>query len=527
MPPPQYVPVRPTQPSSQSASRSTTATDIRKRTITITGPPIRPTNTTTVPSSSLSTGYPTRPAPTCNDVPQRSQMSSVTSTGSSRDVTQSGARRVPLPELPSKEPEFTKASRPNSQIEQREVPVPEPGQKARGKELASTSRPNSRAEQVAARAGSSTTRLQKKPPTDMGRIAKKPVPEVSASGVATSSSKVHPDKGGGPLLPERTRVRSVTQPTASQLARTKASTGRKLPAVPSKPGWGRPVPQKVKVSAKSTSSSRATDKVAMPSSASHRPITPASVPLPQSPPPLRTSFPEELPEQSREPDVVVVEGEAVADTQGETLPFVQDREDRQIPEEEHDVHGDIPAVQESGSPPAGPTASLVEDKTLRDDPTSDCRASIDKHSTVVRMAHEDLGQQAQVILSGEVSGPSSDTPTTPHAEPQILLDAHASIIGTPISALLSSIQRGFLFTPSSPLSPPQSYLNRGFLSGTASNLVNPFPLYTHRLESHQVVDDDSDSLEFLGKPAVVVHGEDFPRQTLQDAEVDNKFTVAL
>ncbi|KIJ61362.1 hypothetical protein HYDPIDRAFT_31446 [Hydnomerulius pinastri MD-312] len=29
---------------------------------------------------------------------------------------------------------------------------------------------------------------------------------------------------------------------------------------------------------------------------------------------------------------------------------------------------------------------------------------------------------------------------------------------TPITALLSSIQRGFLFTPSSPLSPPQAYL---------------------------------------------------------------------
>ena len=29
---------------------------------------------------------------------------------------------------------------------------------------------------------------------------------------------------------------------------------------------------------------------------------------------------------------------------------------------------------------------------------------------------------------------------------------------TPITTLLSSIQRGFLFTPSSPLSPPQNYL---------------------------------------------------------------------
>ena len=34
----------------------------------------------------------------------------------------------------------------------------------------------------------------------------------------------------------------------------------------------------------------------------------------------------------------------------------------------------------------------------------------------------------------------------------------AAPAGTPISTLLTSIQQGFLFTPYSPLSPPQSYL---------------------------------------------------------------------
>lgn len=47
--------------------------------------------------------------------------------------------------------------------------------------------------------------------------------------------------------------------------------------------------------------------------------------------------------------------------------------------------------------------------------------------------------------------PTESTPTLAHSRP-------AAPAVTPISTLLSSIQQGFLFTPCSPLSPPQSYL---------------------------------------------------------------------
>lgn len=46
--------------------------------------------------------------------------------------------------------------------------------------------------------------------------------------------------------------------------------------------------------------------------------------------------------------------------------------------------------------------------------------------------------------------PSESTPTGQSAFP--------APAATPISSLLTSIQQGFLFTPCSPLSPPQSYL---------------------------------------------------------------------
>jgi hypothetical protein len=42
---------------------------------------------------------------------------------------------------------------------------------------------------------------------------------------------------------------------------------------------------------------------------------------------------------------------------------------------------------------------------------------------------------------------------------------------TPISALLTSIEQGFLFTPSSPLSPPEMYVNRQMINDN-----QPFPL---------------------------------------------------
>lgn len=60
-------------------------------------------------------------------------------------------------------------------------------------------------------------------------------------------------------------------------------------------------------------------------------------------------------------------------------------------------------------------------------------------------------EQPAVPLIPQIQCPPTSTPT-------LLLNDLAAPTGTPISSLLSSIQQGFLFTPCSPLSPPQSYL---------------------------------------------------------------------
>ncbi|KAG2355681.1 clasp N terminal-domain-containing protein [Suillus spraguei] len=68
------------------------------------------------------------------------------------------------------------------------------------------------------------------------------------------------------------------------------------------------------------------------------------------------------------------------------------------------------------------------------------------------------GQFAQV--TDDNTHVAGDSPPSPSIEttPSRNVDFQGSPSKTPITALLSSIQRGFLFTPSSPLSPPQAYI---------------------------------------------------------------------
>lgn len=90
-------------------------------------------------------------------------------------------------------------------------------------------------------------------------------------------------------------------------------------------------------------------------------------------------------------------------------------------------------------------------------------------------------------------------PSTPLAAPQTpVRDVNAeNLLGlnavdgqpTPISALLSSIQRGFLFTPATPLSPPDSYLPKE--AGAVP--IMPFPLFSNRSPQKARVDNTIES----------------------------------
>ncbi|KAG1742859.1 clasp N terminal-domain-containing protein [Suillus lakei] len=72
-------------------------------------------------------------------------------------------------------------------------------------------------------------------------------------------------------------------------------------------------------------------------------------------------------------------------------------------------------------------------------------------------ASEELSAQVttdDTLVAGDAPPPSASIGATPSRN----IDFQESPSKTPITALLSSIQRGFLFTPSSPLSPPQAYV---------------------------------------------------------------------
>lgn len=70
---------------------------------------------------------------------------------------------------------------------------------------------------------------------------------------------------------------------------------------------------------------------------------------------------------------------------------------------------------------------------------------------------------------------------------------------TPISALLSSIQRGFLFTPATPLSPPDSYLPKA--AGGLPTM--PFPLFSNiNTRTKEDVEREHSSLDWKGRQAL-------------------------
>ncbi|KAJ7782977.1 clasp N terminal-domain-containing protein [Mycena metata] len=79
----------------------------------------------------------------------------------------------------------------------------------------------------------------------------------------------------------------------------------------------------------------------------------------------------------------------------------------------------------------------------------------------------DKSEEAQITVTGSPSGSAdvSRPSTPPKAEKSSIASSK-----TPISELLLSIERGFLFTPSAPLSPPQSYIG-------SANLAIPFPMW--------------------------------------------------
>jgi hypothetical protein len=96
-------------------------------------------------------------------------------------------------------------------------------------------------------------------------------------------------------------------------------------------------------------------------------------------------------------------------------------------------------------------------------------------------------QVPAVPFISDIKEPADSTPT------RMPIGAPA---GTPISTLLTTIQQGFLFTPCSPLSPPQTYLP--LTANDAAEMDSPTPTFTRpgetepHLSDHLTTQTDND-----------------------------------
>ncbi|KAF5326478.1 hypothetical protein D9611_000210 [Ephemerocybe angulata] len=355
--------------------------------------------------------------------PQRPLSRTIPSNSTSTSLASSGPRRVPLPN-PSQSTGPVVQARPPSR----------PVSKERNAAPSTSTRPASQQSRpikpVAVPKVTSSTQASRAmlPPktradgTALGSAAPvRPGRSIAGASSAASSSAAEPT-----ARPARVRT-GLTQPTASQLAKVKALVITK--AAPKKPSA---LPSKV--AAKSTQASSSSNvlskslkaNVSRPaepgktSKIAKRAVTPAQENLPAAAVPLPPS-PEVASVPLPEPVECVVEDAVV------TPPVVEEEEVAEPIEEE---------VVE----PA-PVEAEVEPE-----------AEPEQHVPAPEPAHYHLP-----LLGPNIYVDGEELPNTPmHPELKSLGWNNAK---TPISALLSSIQQGFEFSPSSPVSPPYTYLN--------------------------------------------------------------------
>lgn len=440
MPPPQYVPVRPSQSSNivTPVSRSTSSVDARKRTVSSS------VRSGTGLSGAVQSGLLVRPTSASGlheamRPPHCSSAVSDTSDGRSAN----GPRRVPLPEVNAQPSDMNKSNRSIATAVTR--PLPSHTQ-SRGKPL----------------------------PIKRAPERSKPVPQ--SRGIASSSVDVMP-------LPSSNPSRSVSQPTLSQLSRARA-TERKLPATTTvKPEWGQSGRYKAKSLMKSTTNQGAAHKISK-AQTEPRPITPCQVPLPPSPsrPGTPRSFIRQrsgsttpLSIHPSSPVVLFPAPQDTLETSAKTPPKAEHPEEASV-----QVETVISSRKDASSDPGD--AEYGRERTLPPEPLSDDR---------------------------ELEPPSTyETP-----RPLFSSEDHVDISATktPISALLTSIHRGFLLTPSSPLSPPQSYLYRdSVLSEGGKDFTTYVPLHT---------DNPAQTMLLPRKPFMFgVAGEDTGRHALNNVE---------
>ncbi|KAJ6557170.1 clasp N terminal-domain-containing protein [Mycena sp. CBHHK59/15] len=178
------------------------------------------------------------------------------------------------------------------------------------------------------------------------------------------------------------------------------------------------------------------------------------------------------------------------------------------------------AAEQTGNPAPHESkpCSVIKQDTLNSDEGPEEGTSGDSGHTTendhetsqseARDLEEQLNEARIIITENPASNAGPEPVTPPKLERDIALDK------TPISELLLSIERGFLFTPSAPLSPPQSYLS----FAPTTHLAIPFPLHPARLSTEPQQDEEPG--EGAKKMFEVIHTAEL-RQALGDVALNN------
>ncbi|KAG6905575.1 hypothetical protein DXG01_001871 [Tephrocybe rancida] len=414
--PPAFVPVRPSI-KTVSVTRSTSAAEPQPRVVSTTLPSRAELTRT---GSHHSQGLPARPnsATTSNsDAPQRVQTQPAPAVGSS------GPRRVPIAAATLKVAEKTSKSQPPAT--------------ARSRVVSDSGATQSEAKVPPARAVQPVAPVREKP---------KPVPKVRGARppVQPMEDTARPKKVGG-----------VTQPTLSQISRAKANAERKQPhAGPSKHHS-----KAASSSASSHTGEKAKFKPTRLAGTGAKGLAQlaAAIPLPPSPTHSQKYVTPDGEETVPTPSLIPValdEDEAATLSDGPIFEEATAITPSEAPQQELAT---LPsdALPEEAVPPL----LIVHNPQFEEEEKA---TDVIQNGTMTGYQdHNDFGEHL-TELTGEPT-----TPTLISADN--IFDTTAK---TPISSLLSSIQRGFLFTPSSPLSPPQSYLDRGT---NVQTTTIPFP----------------------------------------------------
>ena len=303
-------------------------------------------------------------------------------------------------------------------------------------------------------------RVPMPPPPPPAPVKEKPVVTIkrptSRADAAPSSGQRPPVSAAPAKKPVVTiasslRDRGPTTTKANKPRIATSSSGSTKPLViNNKPAWGRsaPVSKAAAIASQRAVPSKALTKkpscrqVSAPTSEASktRPTTPALIALPPSPTPEHNTDADVI-STTKEPENRLDQNddqrfgdEALSSTQSPLLAV-----------DEVKVDDERQEVQEQ------PKASPISSETIANPISVNGDSEPETHSNSAE------------TNSNSVASVTNECPTTPQDTVLNPENTNTAIFTakTPISTLLSSIQRGFLYSPSSPLSPADSYLLPG------------------------------------------------------------------